>query len=65
MKKACVVLIQDVKKAPSHVEALPHLFDTKESVMKYADARLNERVTVVVNIIEIEVDDAVTLVSWS
>lgn len=64
MKSACVVLIQDVAKGVEHLEALPHLFDCEESVTRYAEHRLNVRVTVVVKVLTVEVEDQVKLVSW-
>jgi hypothetical protein len=65
MKTACVVLIRDVAKGTAHLEALPHLFDSSDSVRLYAEHRLNEKVTVVVKILEVEVEDDVKLVSWT
>jgi hypothetical protein len=65
MKKAVVVLIRDVAKGQQHLEALPHLFDSAESVRLFAERRLNERITVVVTTLEIEVQDEVKLVSWT
>ena len=64
MKKACIVLIRDVARGAAHLEALPHLFDCEESVRRFAARRLNVLVTVVVQIVPIEVEDAVDLVSW-
>lgn len=63
MKKACVALIQDVAKAPEHLEALPKLFDCAESVRWYAENFLNSRVTIVVEILDVEVADEVKLLS--
>jgi len=65
MKIACVALVRDVAKGSSHLEALPHLFDSPESVRIFAEHRLNELVTVVVTTLTVEVQDDVKLVSWT
>jgi hypothetical protein len=65
MKTACVALIRDVAKGTQHLEALPHLFDSAESVRLFAEHRLNERVTVVVTTLALEVEDGVKLLSFA
>lgn len=65
MKTAHVALIRDVAKGAQHLEALPHLFDSPDSVRIFAENRLNERVTVVVKTLAVEVEDDVKLVSWT
>jgi NADPH-dependent 7-cyano-7-deazaguanine reductase QueF-like protein len=59
MKTAVIALIQDVAKGPRHLEALPMPFANADSVRAYAVNWLNEKVTVVVRTIEVEVDDDV------
>lgn len=65
MKIAYVALIRDVAKGPQHLEALAQLFDSPDSVRIFAEQRLNERVTVVVKTLVVEVEDDVKLVSWT
>jgi hypothetical protein len=64
MQIGCVALIRDVAKGASHLEALPHIFDCEESVMLFAERRLNVLVTVVVTTVPVEVEDSVQLISW-
>lgn len=64
MKVAYLVLIRDVAKGITHIEALPMLFDSEQSVNAYAKQRLNEQVTVIVKIMQIDVDEDARLTDW-
>jgi len=65
MKTAYIALIRDIKKGITHLEAFPHLFDSEESILYYAEQRFNILVTVVVSISTIQVEDEVELLNWS
>ena len=64
VKSGVVVLIHDVARH-GHIEALPQVFDSIESVNNYAARRLNVLVTVIVSTSPVIVPGSFELFSFS